>query len=56
MYICYNETGGAMEILKIKSNSVFRYGIVFYRRDNQRFLDIHFRKVTYLIAFSGVAK
>jgi hypothetical protein len=45
-----------MEILKIKSPSTTRYGLVFYRRANQAFVDIHFGKVCWMVAFMGVIK
>jgi hypothetical protein len=45
-----------MEILKIKSNTVNRYGMVVYRRSNQRFVDFHFGKITWMVAFFKVAK
>ena len=45
-----------MEILKIKSNNVNRYGVVVYRRSNQRFVDFHFGKTTWMVTFFKVVK
>jgi len=45
-----------MEVLKIRSNNVKRYGVLIYIRSNQCFLDINFGKTTWMISFMGVLK
>lgn len=40
-----------MKVLKIKSPRQKRYGIVFWKRDNQKFMDVHFGKICWMIAF-----
>jgi hypothetical protein len=40
-----------MRVLKVKSPKQTRYGIVFWKRDNQRFLDFHFGKNCWMVAF-----
>jgi hypothetical protein len=45
-----------MNILKVTSPFTRRYGLVIVRRGNQAFVDFHFGKTCWMVAFKGVLK